>query len=68
MELHTAIMYEDRIGLWVNTAVDFGQGQHALSFGIRTGSEPGLIAYGAAATGVLIVIVGLATGVIVIST
>ena len=68
VELHTAIMYGDRVGLWVNAAPDFGRGEHALALGIRAGSEAGLVTYGAAATAVIIVVVGLATGVIVIST
>lgn len=68
VELHTAIMYGDRIGLWVNVAPDFGRGTQALSLGIRAGAEPGVITYGAAAATVVIFVVGVATGVIVIST
>ncbi len=46
VELHVAMMYGDRVGVWVNATHDFGRGDPGLAIGIQTGSEPGLIAYG----------------------
>ncbi len=46
VELHVAMMYGDRIGLWVSATHDFGRGDPGLAIGIQTGSEPGLIVYG----------------------
>lgn len=50
IELHVAMMYGDKVGLWVNATYDWGRGDPGLAVGIQAGSEPALVGYAVGAT------------------